>query len=128
MSRTTPADVKQLTGSTLDNCTVQSFINTSYIIINKSQACANVDDDTLEEAEKYLAAHLMTLTTGGGGAENASVTSESIDSQSISYGISQISGQGILATSYGQTANMLMNGCLAELDKRRSAVIFSGGA
>ena len=127
MSRATPEDVRAINGSTADDATIQPYLDTAHIIVNKVLTCANTDEETLTQAEAYLAAHYMALT-GAGGEGAGTVKSESIQGQSISYNVSSISGQGTLSTAYGQIANSLLGGCLAMLDGKKAAVGFTGGA
>ena len=60
---------------------------------------------------------------GGGGIK----TEEKFENYSVKFQRS-ISGVGVLGTSYGNTANSLLNGCLVELDKRKPTIAFFGGA
>ena len=127
-SRATPADVRAINNTTLDDAAIQPFLDVASTIVNSVLLCARVDEDTLTQAEAWLAAHLMSVSgagqAGGGGAK----TAESFDMYSITWGVSVGTGSGTLSTNYGQTANTLLNGCLASKDKRRSGIAYSGGA
>lgn len=123
----TPADVKAITGSTADVSVIQPFIDTAHILVDMAAPCANTTDEILTEADAYLAAHLMAIM-GQGGVAAGGVNQESIESQSITYMASAVSGQGTLSTGYGQTANLLLSGCLSTLDGKKAGICFSGGA
>lgn len=128
MSRANPQEVRDITGSSKSDPQIQPFLDTAHIMVNNAQSCASVDEQTLTEAEAYLASHLMTVTGGGGGSGNAPVNSESIDGMSISYAAAQVQGQGVLSTNYGQIADLLLGSCLSYVTKAKSTVFFSGGA
>ena len=123
----TPQDVRDITGSSADDTEIQPFLDTAHLLVTKVEGCAKVSDDVLTQADAYLCAHLMAIM-GQGGVSVGGVTSESIESQSITYMASSVSGSGTMSTPYGQTANLLLNGCLSTLDGKKSAICFTGGA
>lgn len=132
MSRATPDDVRAINGSTLDDAMIQPFLDAASLLIDKAEACAvgnGVTDDGLKTAEAFLAAHLMELSgvgqSVGGGATK---TEEKFENYSVKFAVSQNTGTGVLSTGYGTTANMMMCGCLVELDKRRPQIGFMGAA
>lgn len=128
MSRATPDDVRAITGSTASDEEIQPYLDVAHYLVNSVQPCyGDLEEEVLTQAEAYLAAHLMA-TTGQGGITVGAVSDEKIDSQSISYAISKTNGEGILQTGYGRIANMLLNGCLSNLDKAKSGICFTGGA
>ena len=128
--RTTPTDVRLINGSTLADAAIDAFILPASQMIDKVVAngcAADVDDPTLKSAETFLTCHIMATTgvgeSGGGGLK----TSETFENYSVEFERS-MSGDGVLGTSYGKTANMLLDGCLIDLDKRKAQFLFAGGA
>jgi hypothetical protein len=78
-------------------------------------------DVRLAKIELYLSAHYCAMT------ENTlSLTSEKdpCSGGSATYGFKF--GEGILGTSFGQTANRLSGGCLQESDKRPARLLSIG--
>lgn len=129
MSRATPQDVRDINGSTATDGQIQPFLDTAHIMVNSAQTCSGADEDTLKEAEAYLAAHLMAVTGGGGtSASQGAVSSESFEGHAINYSVSASTGQGVLSSTYGQIANTLLNGCLAAQDGKKAQIGFGGGA
>lgn len=114
---TCPSDVRAVTGSGLTDAEIQPFITTASAILELiSEKTATLSTTVVNSAHTYLAAHL--LTTSPVGDDGKQVRRESIEAKySVEYLTPFNLGQGILSTQYGQTANMLLGGCLAELDK-----------
>ena len=123
----TPQDVRDITGSEAADEVIQPFLDTAHLLVDKVSICANTTEEILTQADAYLAAHFMA-TMGQGGVSVGGVTSESIESLSLTYMANKLSGQGTMATPYGQTANLLLNGCLSSLDGKKAGIMFSGGA
>jgi hypothetical protein len=125
----TPEQVRAINGSTLDDAAIQPFIDTAHIIVTSVETCANTDDETLTQADAWLAAHLMSISNVGTSAcGGATKSSESFDMYSITWGVSQSTGTGVMATNYGETADLLLNGCLSNKAKSASGVCYGGGA
>lgn len=77
--------------------------------------------DDLKQVELYLSAHFAANT------ENSlSLSSESDPccGGKATYGFQF--GEGVKGTSFGQTANMLSGGCLAEFDKQPAGLLSIG--
>ena len=130
MARTTPDKVKEINGSTLSDPAINSFICAATCLVDKvvSSGCAgDIDIDCLTAAETFLTCHIMSGSgageKGGGGIK----TEEKFENYSVKFQRS-MSGPGVLGTSYGNTANSLLNGCLVELDKRKVGIFNFGGA
>lgn len=130
MPRTTPEQVKAINGSTLSDPAISSFIVAAECLVDKVVASGCVDDaslDCLTSAETFLTCHIMSGSgageKGGGGIK----TEEKFENYSVKFQRS-VSGDGVLGTSYGSTANSLLNGCLVELDKRKVNIFGYGGA
>lgn len=130
MARTTPDQVRAINGSTLLDPAINSFICAANCLVNNvvdSGACGVTDIDCLMSAEAFLTCHIMSGSgageKGGGGIK----TEEKFENYSVKFQRS-MSGAGVLGTSYGNTANSLLNGCLVELDKRQVNIFNFGGA
>lgn len=82
----------------------------------------NLSDACLLQIETYLAAHFASVT------ENTlSLSAESSDGcckASVKYGFKF--GEGIKGTPFGQMANTLSGGCLAEFDKQPTGLFSIG--
>jgi hypothetical protein len=114
----TPADVKAITGSTLADGSITPFLTAAACIIAsiEDDCAAHVTDACLTQAEAFLASHL--LTSSNVGSDSKQVMKESLRGKySVEYLSSKAQGSGVLSTTFGETANMLTGGCLAELDK-----------
>ena len=113
----TPADVRAIlpTGTTLTDLQLQSAIDASKCVID--QIClgcaAHLSDECKEQTWIYLAAHFAAVTDNSLSLQ--SETDACCDA-SATYGFKF--GEGVKGTPYGQTANMLSGGCLAEQDKK----------
>lgn len=128
--RTTPAQVRAITGSTLDDTSIDPFIEAANILVDRTVAngCASsLSDETLTTAETFLASHLLANSgageSGGGGIK----TKEQFENYQVEFQRA-MAGDGLLGSQYGMTANALLNGCLIDLDKRQAGIVFFGGA
>jgi len=126
MSRASTCDVyKILPDETqLTESQVQAAINAATCVVDQiALGCAShLNDDCLTQVEIYLSAHYAAAT------ENTLSLSSETDACSDSkktYGFSF--GEGVKGTPFGQMANTLSGGCLAELDKQ-PARFFSIGS
>ena len=113
----TPDDVKAITGSTLGEGAIQPFIDAAGCIMLRITDCtASMTATCIDSIETHLAAHLLVSSSVG--KASATITKESLKGKySVEYLSTKIDKGGVLSTSYGQTANMMTGGCLAELDK-----------
>lgn len=119
----TPNDVRAITGSTLSDTAITPFITAANVMITRAAECSGTTDN--DEACAFLSAHLMTSSQVGKGS--AQIQRESLEGKySVTYAVSMSQGSGVLSTNFGQTANMLMNGCLAELSKRKPVIFATG--
>ena len=128
VTRATPADVVTITSTTTDDTVIQTFINTSNILITAAitKGCLVTDTATLRTAESFLAAHLLT-TSGAGESGGGRVKSEEkFENYSVKWAQAAIKGDGILSSNYGVTANMLMDGCLSDVSSAPASVGFFG--
>lgn len=124
MTRTSIAEVRAILppSTQLTDAQITAAIGAATVMVDRIAAgCA--DDLTATEllqVETYLAAHFAA------GTENAlTVSSESSGcGGTANYGFKF--GTGVLGTPFGQMANMLSNGCLAEYDKQPTGMFSIG--
>ena len=114
---TTPDKVREITGSTLEDSIIQPFITAAGCIMLRVADCtATMDAGCVDVAETYVAVHLLTISPVGKGS--GTITKETIRGKySVEYLVSQVSKGGMLSTQYGQMANDMLDGCLAQLGK-----------
>lgn len=116
MARCTIDDVKAVlpAGTGLTDPQIQAAINAATCLVDQAQAscCADMSEDCLKQIEIYTAAHFAAATELA-----LSRTSErDACGGSATYGFQM--GEGIKGSPYGQMANTLSGGCLAEFDKQ----------
>lgn len=113
----TPAAVRGITGSALADGDIQPFIDAAGCIISQVVGCmTSTALACKDQAEAYLAAHLLTTSPVGDASKQ--VRREELDGKySVEYLTPFNMGDGVMSSQYGQTANMLTGGCLAQLDK-----------
>ena len=116
MSRATISDTRSIlpTSSQLTDFQIQASIDAATCVVDQAAAsCAShLSDSCLLQVEIYLSAHYAAAT------ENTlTLSSESDDcgGGDATYGFKF--GEGVKGTPFGQMANMLSSGCLAEFDK-----------
>ena len=99
--------------TTLDNDQLQLAIDSATGLIDKiSFGCGNeLTDNQLKNTELYLSAHFASTMD----STLKTLKSEKFEGSSTDYGFS--GGEGYLSTDYGQTANLLSGGCVANLMK-----------
>lgn len=118
--------VRAITGSGLDDTALAPFLVTADCVIAKALECGcgtTLDQACLDQAADYLAAHF--LVTSKVGESSATLASERFENYQKTFKTGDNSGTGILSTSYGQTANLLMGGCLETLDSPSASVEFA---
>ena len=120
----TIADVRLIlpASTQLTDPQIQAAIDTAHCMIVELELCCTYTSERLTKIETYLAAHFAA------GTENSlTITSENdgCSDSSVSYGFKF--GEGIKGTPFGQAANSLSGGCLAEFDKQ-PVNIFSIGS
>ena len=127
MPTTTPAEIKAINGSEALDAQIQPFASAAICIMISIAECLadkEITDSCADEACTWLGAHLMAGSPIG--QETLTVKKESFENWSEERVVSSFSGEGVKSTFYGQTANTLTGGCLAELDMR-PAGFFSVG-
>ena len=125
-NRAIAADVVAITGSTSDTGTITIFVGIANSLINLAitKGCSITDANTLKQAEALLAAHVL-ISSGAGEEGGGKVkTKERFENYSVEFAVSKIEGDGIRSTTYGVTANMLMGGCLSNMNSEPATVGF----
>jgi len=122
--RTTIAKVRAIlpTGTTLTDAQIQAAIDAATVVTDRIAAGCGSDlsDAELLQVETYLSAHFAAVTENTLTIKSESGTCGS----SATYGFTF--GEGYRGTPFGQMANTLSGGCLAEADAR-PAQLFSIG-
>lgn len=115
MARTTLAEVQAIlpTGSGLTDDQINAAIVAASCVVDQIVDCAShITEACLVQVETYLAAHYCAATELA-----LSRTSEKDPcGGSATYGFTM--GEGVKGSPFGQLANTLSGGCLAELDKQ----------
>ena len=127
MASATADQVIAITGSKLSSTAIEPFLTIAACIMTGLAACLSsrgISDDCQTQAEAWLAAHF--LSTSGVGEETRVKKREKFENYDVEWAQSQLQGQGVLSTNYGQTANMLTMGCLAESDKSPALICSFG--
>jgi hypothetical protein len=114
--RTTAAKVKEIIETTQTDAIVDAFILGANRIVEDNLGDADLADETLDEIERWLAAHLLACTIerqaikmGGGPAPAIEFTNQH--------------GQGLELTTYGQMALALdTSGALASLGMKSASI------
>lgn len=112
------------TSTTLTDAQIQAAIDAATCMVDQLAAGCGSDISTqcLLQVETYLSAHFAAVT------ENTLSLSSEKDpccGGSATYGFKF--GPGVMGTPFGQMANTLSGGCLAEFDKQ-PVNLFSIGA
>lgn len=117
MARVTATEVKVIlpADTTLTDPQIEAAIAAATCLVDQVAAGCGSDlsAECLKQVELYLSAHFSAVT------ENTlSLKSEKdpCSGGSVTYGFQF--GEGIKGTSFGQMANTLSGGCLAEFDKQ----------
>lgn len=125
MARTDITKVRAIlpSSTTLTDEQIQAAIDAATCVVDQiADGCASdLSDACLIQVETYLAAHFAAVT------ENTLTLQSETDGCSgdkATYGFKF--GDGIKGTPFGQMANTLSGGCLAELDKTPAAFFSIG--
>lgn len=117
MARVKVADVREVLPAftTLQDPQIKSAIDAATCSVDQIAAgCASdLNDQCLKQVEKYLSAHYAAATEN---TLTLSSESDGCSDSSATYGFKF--GEGIKGTPFGQMANTLSHGCLAQLDKQ----------
>lgn len=123
----TPDQVRAITGSGLTDAQIEPFLTAAACVMGNVSDCAKdkgVSVDCLTTAESWLSSHLLSVS--GVGEKTRVKKTEKFENYSVTWAQSQMEGQGVLSTTYGQTANTLTAGCLAEADKAPALICMFG--
>lgn len=95
------------------------WITAANTVVNGlNDACGtSFDEDTLTQIELFLSAHFV-------GTFSPVKVSEKFENYATTWQVGSASLSGVMSDKYGQTANILAGGCLAELDKPLASVDF----
>ena len=117
MARVTDQEVRAIIPATsIQDLT--PFITSANIIVNKMVANGCVDEgDQAKQVELWLSAHFACVS-------DPTLSATEVKFENSSRKRSGTTGSGLMSTQYGQTANTLSNGCLAEFDKRNPSIEF----
>jgi hypothetical protein len=125
MPRATILEVRAILpeSTQLTDAQIQAAIDAATCAVDRIAAgCAKfLSDECLKQVEIYLSAHFAAVTEN---TLSLSSETDSCSESSVVYGFKF--GEGVKGTSFGQMANTLSGGCLAELDKK-PARMFSVG-
>lgn len=125
----TATDVKAINGSTFDDAAIAPFISAAECIINQVEACMigkGISDACQTSSAAWLSAHLMASA----GVDDSSRVKkrETFENYTVEWAQSTVTGQGLLSSTFGATANAMAGGCLQETDKRQVQIFGFGGA
>lgn len=126
---TDPTSVRDINGSTLEDNQISPFIQAAAVVIGQVTVCATaagVDANGLAVAEAWLTCHLMAVTAVGQKDKVSVKESEKFENYSVKWATGAATGEGVMATHYGQMANTLTNGCLQEAGMRNFGLLFAG--
>lgn len=115
------ADVlKILTPTSLIEAQVTPFIAAADAIVQQlNEKCGqDFSDAVLEQIELFLSAHFASFA-------DPKAIEEKFENASKKYARGSNDLSGVMSTQYGQTANLLSNGCLADFDKTNAVVQFA---
>jgi hypothetical protein len=93
--RTNVVDVKLILPTDLDDTTIESYIGAANLFVTE-HLDGQLDDELLEEIERWITCHLMAVTRERKG------TKEEIGQAKIEY--TEQFGKLLYMTTYGQTA------------------------
>jgi hypothetical protein len=115
MDRTTDTAVFEIIDTTLTD--IDTFITTANLYVTDVLGDAGLSDERLEEIERYLTAHFLSL-------RDQRVQTEKVDVLSVTY--QGKTGMYLESTQYGQMAIMLdTSGTLSKIAKDGVAVAAS---
>lgn len=106
--------VKCVVNTSLTDDQIKCFLTSAEQTISLCEK--TFTGDQLDQIKIYLTAHLMTL-------REPLKSSEKFEGWSVTN-TRQASGKGVMSTPYGQQANTLAGGCLANLVYRKTQVVF----
>jgi len=124
MARVTPTEVKEIVTTSLDDAVVSIWIDAASAIVDDNAVCINKDEAGLTQVELYLSAHFVAMLDP---STRGYVTKTKFDVMETDFSKPAEVANSIDNTTYGTTANMLSNGCLANADKASVSLCAVGG-
>lgn len=109
-TRATPADVKCIKVTSTTDAMVQAFINAANLVVDRVATCDSFTDSELKQIEIFYSAHLLN-------ASDPDLVEEKVEGFTNKFARGSNTGTGVKSSQYGQMANTMSRGCLAELDK-----------
>ena len=110
MARTTATEVKEIISTELTDPQITAYIGIANSIVTNNVTCG-LSASALEEIERWLTAHLISIT------QERQVKKEKLGEAELTYAGQY--GTGLKSTSYGQMVLMLDTcGGLANLGKK----------
>lgn len=117
MTRAKIAEVKKILPITtgLEDDQVQAAIDAATCVVDQAEAgcSSHLTTECLKQVEIYLSAHFAAATEF---TLSLSSEKDTCTGASVKYGFEF--GEGVKGSPFGQMANMLSGGCLAEQDKQ----------
>jgi hypothetical protein len=121
MSRVTPAEVTSIVATSLSDSVVQLWIDAASAIVDTHADCIGGTEALLTQVELYLSAHMVAMLS----ADTRGFISEEGPAGFTTKYSNPVKMQGIIeSTPFGMTANMLSNGCLANVSQQLATVDF----
>jgi len=116
MSRVIPEEVKAIIDTDLTDTQIQIWIDAANTIVTANAECIGGDEDLLTQIELFLSAHNVGMLDSDVRNE---IKKEGLKGFETEYMKSvAVSEELINSTVYGQQANRLSGGCLANSDDR----------
>lgn len=112
MARVTTNEVKEIIETSSTD--LSAFIAIATILVDEKLEGSGLDDDTLKEVERWLAAHFLTCK------ERQKVSTKAGESEDR---YNAINGTGLNSSTYGQTALLLdTTGTLSSIGKQSVSI------
>ena len=125
MARVTDPEVRVIIPNT-SIADLTPFIDAASLVVDRlaaSDCGSGLSDPELKNIELWYSAHLASFTD-----IKLTRTSEKFENATNTYSRgSSTSMTGVMSTQFGQTANGLSDGCLAEMDLRKTSLFSIGG-
>ena len=123
----TAQGIRDITGTTLADAALSPFITASDCIIQQVQSCAlskGITQACIDVASNWVASHLLSVS--GIDDQSRVMKMEKFEGYSVSWAMSEVKGQNLMSTTFGQAANAMLGGCLDNVGRRTAAVGFAG--
>lgn len=115
MIRTTVDLVKEIIDTSLTDALISGYINTASLMVDNS-SITTLSDDTLAEMERWLTAHLISIT------RERMTVKETVGDASVQYSDKKF-GDGLKASNFGQMVLALdTSGTFARMGYRTATI------